>query len=217
VIAPWMIRNVTEFDKFVPISTNGATAIAGANCGSTYSGKWIGAWTFHCIHVAYGSFKDTSVTDPHYDEAEHVAPAQQYGLDYMADHASELPKVVAARVLRSFDFWDPFGSQIDYDDGDSGVRPWQEIGYVMFWVMIPFAVYGVVLLRRRKRPSWPMIAPVVVVVLASAALHGCTRFRSGAEPGIIVLASVGVVAVAASFKQRRDDARSPHTRSLPRH
>jgi 4-amino-4-deoxy-L-arabinose transferase-like glycosyltransferase len=217
VIAPWMIRNFSEFNRFVPISTNAATAIAGANCDTTYSGKWIGAWHLACIREAYGSFKDTSLADPHYDEADHFAPAQQYGLDYMADHASEVPKVVVARVLRSFDLWDPFGSQIDYDDGDAGVRPWQQIGYVMFWVMIPFGVYGVVLLRRRKRPSWPLIAPIVVVVVASAALHGCTRFRAGAEPGIIVLASVGIVAVATSLMNRSDGARSPHTRSPQLH
>ena len=208
-----MIRNLTEFNRFVPISTNGATAIAGANCDTTFSGKWIGAWHFDCTTEAYQSFKDTSLADPHYDETDHIAPAQQYGLDYMADHASEVPKVLAARVLRSFDLWDPFGSQIDYDDGDAGVRPWQQIGYVMFWVMVPFAVYGVVLLRRRKRPSWPMIAPVIVVAVASAALHGCTRFRAGAEPGIIVLASVGIAAVAVSLVSPRADGRSRRKRS----
>ena len=44
VITPWMIRNLNEFNRFVPISTNGATAIAGANCDTTYSGRWIGSW-----------------------------------------------------------------------------------------------------------------------------------------------------------------------------
>lgn len=87
----------------------------------------------------------------------------------------------------------------------------------MFWVMIPFGVYGVVLLRRRKRPSWPLIAPVLVVAVASAMLHGCTRFRAGAEPGIIVLASVGIVAVATSVMNRRAGARSPHTQSPQLH
>jgi 4-amino-4-deoxy-L-arabinose transferase-like glycosyltransferase len=217
VIAPWMIRNVSEFNRFVPISTNGATAIAGANCDTTFSGKWIGAWHLACIREAYGSFTDTSLSDPHYDETDHIAPAQQYGLDYMADHTSELPKVVAARVLRSFDLWDPLGSQIDYDDGDAGIRPWQQIGYVMFWVMIPFLVYGVVLLRRRKRPSWPMLAPIVVVAVASAVLHGCTRFRAGAEPGIIVLASVGIVALATTVMERRAGGQSPRTQSQQLH
>ena len=135
----------------------------------------------------------------------------------MADHVSELPKVMVARVLRSFDLWDPLGSQIDYDDGDAGVRPWQQIGYVMFWVMIPFGVYGVVLLRRRKRPSWPMLAPIVVVAVASAVLHGCTRFRAGAEPGIIVLASVGIVAVATTITNRRAGVQSPRTQSPQLH
>lgn len=215
VVAPWMIRNFAAFDRFVPISTNGATAIAGGNCDTTFSGRWIGAWHLECIREAYRSFDDTYLTDPDYNEVTGAAPAQRHGLEYMGDHKADVPLVVVARVMRSFNLWDPFDSQIDYDDGDAGVRPWQQIGYVMFFVMLPFAIYGGVRLRRRGRPVWPLLGPVVIVVVASAVLHGATRFRAGAEPAIIVLAATGIVGLVGAVRDpdRRD--RSSASESLP--
>ena len=49
VLVPWAIRNATTFDRFVPISTNDATVVAGANCGSTYHGVDMGGWNIKCI------------------------------------------------------------------------------------------------------------------------------------------------------------------------
>ena len=77
---------------------------------------------------AYASFQKTPLPLPHYNEAALVAPAQQYRFDYLSDHLSKVPKVLVALVLRSFDLWDPLGSQIDYDAGDAGIRPWLKIG-----------------------------------------------------------------------------------------
>jgi hypothetical protein len=49
VIAPWTVRNWTVFHQFVPISTNSASAIAGAKCPTTFYGSKIGSWDDACI------------------------------------------------------------------------------------------------------------------------------------------------------------------------
>src|SRR4051794_29520618 len=49
VVAPWTIRNAVQFDAFVPISTNDATVLAGANCPLTYHGVDLGGWNIKCI------------------------------------------------------------------------------------------------------------------------------------------------------------------------
>jgi hypothetical protein len=52
-------------------------------------------------------------------------------------------------------------------------------------------------MRRRRRRSWPLLVPALVVTIASAATYGQTRFRVPAEPTIVVLAAVAIAAVVA--------------------
>ena len=59
------------------------------------------------------------------------------------------------------------------------------------------------LLRHRHRVLAVLLAPVVLVTLSSAISYGFTRFRAGAEPAIVVLAAVAVVALAQRLAARR--------------
>jgi hypothetical protein len=65
----------------------------------------------------------------------------------------------------------------------------------MYWVLLPLAVVGVLVLVRRRVGVWPLLSPAVVVVITTALTYGQQRFRSGAEPAIVVLAAVTVAAV----------------------
>ncbi|HEX3453133.1 MAG TPA: hypothetical protein VHS03_00795, partial [Gaiellaceae bacterium] len=56
VLAPWTIRNADEFNRFVPLSTNDGSLLAGANCDSVYSGADIGLWDFFCSAVPVQHF-----------------------------------------------------------------------------------------------------------------------------------------------------------------
>ena len=44
VVVPWTLRNQATFHRFVPVSNNLGTAVAGANCALTYSGPSLGSW-----------------------------------------------------------------------------------------------------------------------------------------------------------------------------
>ena len=48
VLAPWMIRNATTFEKFVPLSTNGNEVMVYANCATAYNGPFVGYWDYQC-------------------------------------------------------------------------------------------------------------------------------------------------------------------------
>ena len=73
----------------------------------------------------------------------------------------------------------------------------------MFLVLLPLSVIGAVLLWRARRPWWPLVAPVAVVVLTSAISYGNQRFRMLAEPGFLVLAAVTIVVAGAAVDRRR--------------
>jgi hypothetical protein len=60
---------------------------------------------------------------------------------------------------------------------------------------VALAVYGIVVMRRRRSVLWPLLVPVVIVTIASAVTYGQTRFRVPAEPSLVVLAAVGLAAL----------------------
>ena len=78
---------------------------------------------------------------------------------------------------------------------------------VAYWTLIPFAIAGAVLLRRRGRPLLILLAPVVLVTLVAIATYGVTRFRFAAEPSLVVLGAVAVDALRSRGRAARRRAR----------
>jgi len=185
VVTPWIVRNAVVFDRFIPISNNSGTLLAGANCDGTYDGDDRGLWHFACV---------TAVDTTGVDEAEMADRLRESGLDYARDHLSEVPGVMTVRVLRTFGLYEPT-QQIEWDELEGRDAGWQTVGHRMFLVLLPFAVAGTVLLWRARRPVWPLLAPVVAVVLTSAFSYGNQRFRILAEPGMLILAAVPLAAL----------------------
>ena len=186
VIAPWIGRNLVTFDRVIPISNNSGTLVAGANCDRSYNGQYLGLWRFECV-------TDIDVTG--LDEPETADRFREVGVDYAREHLGEVPKVVTARVLRTFGLYEP-KEQIDWESFEGRSARWQTIGHRMFLVLVPFAVGGAVVLIRTRRAVWPLVGPVVIVVVTTAISYGNQRFRILAEPGILVLAAVAAVAAA---------------------
>lgn len=182
VLAPWLARNWITFDQPTGISTNEGGLFAGANCHSAYYTPLIGTWA--CFPV----------NDPAWGENEAVISGhlRKRAFDYASDHAGRVPAVVGVRVLRVWDLWDPEdASHLEASIADRHIRA-QQAAMISLYVLIPFAVAGAVILRRRGDPLRILIVPIVFVVLVAALSYGSTRFRVAAEPAIVVLASVGL-------------------------
>jgi hypothetical protein len=208
VIAPWTIRNAVKFHTFVPVSNNAGTLVDGANCDATYGGPQIGLWreTFTLSGTRSGSqaaadtaklpqaqacFEGFDIADPHFDEASAANTDTRAGVDYARAHLGKLPKVASVRVLRTWGLYAP-RQQVDFESLEGRPRAWQMRGTVMYWVLLPFAVAGAVLLRRRRRLVWPLLATAVTVTLVAASTYGQQRFRIAAEPALLVLAAVAL-------------------------
>jgi hypothetical protein len=189
VLAPWTIRNLTTFDKPFLISTNSQAIWAGANCHQTYYTDQIGAWVFRC----YGP-------RPAGDESEQAVVYRDRGLRYLRDHTGRLPVVVAARLGRLWDVYRPW-TQGTFFSATEGRQPrathW---GLVVYWILLPLAFAGAVLLRRRGRDLWILLAPVAMVTLVGLTTYGTTRFRMAAEPSIVLLAAVSLDAAVARMR-----------------
>jgi len=179
VTSPWLVANLTRFDQPVLFSTNDGLTLCGANMERTYYGSGTGLWALDC--ATYPVPKgDRSVTSN---------ALRTDGLRYIRDHLGRLPVVVAARIGRVWSIYAP-GQMADYNQNEG--RPvWASwVAFASFWVLVPFAVWGGVLLRRRKMPITPLVAQFVIVTLTAAAIYGLVRFRVPAEVSLVVLAAV---------------------------
>ena len=217
VVIPWTIRNQSTFHSFVAVSNNLGTALAGANCGPTYSGESLGSWrsTFGAGDALAGQcFTGFNGRQPHFNEATASAAARTKGLDFMSDHVSSLPKVVTARLLRTFGLFRP-DQQINLEALEGRPEGWERAGTWFDWVLYPFAVGGLMLLIRRRAPVWPLIAGVLSVIASTLVTYGNQRFRIGAEPAIIIGAASGVVALARRVRRVRRVSSTGVVRTSP--
>jgi 4-amino-4-deoxy-L-arabinose transferase-like glycosyltransferase len=184
VIAPWLARNWITFDQPTAISTNEGGLLAGANCHSAYYTQLIGTWAcFPHNDLAWG--ENEAVISDH---------LRSRALHYVGDHAGRVPAVVGVRVLRVWDLWSPrSASAFEARIADRHIDA-QRAAVASLYLLVPFAVAGAVVLRRRREPLGILIAPIVFVTLVAALSYGSTRFRVAAEPSIVVLGSVGLAA-----------------------
>jgi 4-amino-4-deoxy-L-arabinose transferase-like glycosyltransferase len=188
VLAPWMIRNASTFDRFVPISTNDATVAAGANCDLTYHGVDLGGWNIGCISKR--SERDESVQ---------AAKWRREGIDYAKDNVGRLPVVAAVRFLRVWDFWQP-RRQVEFAEGRQ--KRVEQAGVAMYFLLLPLAVIGFLALRDGWT-RWILAAPFVVVSITVITGYGVPRLRHAAEIPLVVLAGVAIPKLLARFQQRR--------------
>jgi 4-amino-4-deoxy-L-arabinose transferase-like glycosyltransferase len=196
VVVPWWLRNQSVMGNPMVASTNSSTTLAGANCDATYSFPSIGLWDFGCVGAA--RFNQLG-------EVKFAEVARSDGLHYAAHHLTRLPVVVAARVLRGFGLWDPV-AQAHVEQVESRWFPWQLAGWAVYIVLVPFAVFGLVLIARRRRlPRWPLFAPIVTAVFVLATSLGSQRFRLPAEPVLIVAAVVGMSEGWRKIRSRAPD------------
>jgi hypothetical protein len=194
VCLPWSVRNSLEFDRPTLITTGDGSVIAGSNLPSTYYGRLLGDWDFA------GLYQTPAGRHPDRNEAVQSDRWRSEGVDYARAHASRLPVVLGARVLRTWDLY-PFSPAARAEYGSSyynHVHALEYLGQVMLWIVVVLALLGALGLRRAGKPLWPFAAMVVLVTLVSMLGHGDPRYRHAADVALVALAGVG----AAGMKGR---------------
>ncbi|HEY3020952.1 MAG TPA: glycosyltransferase family 39 protein [Solirubrobacteraceae bacterium] len=196
VLAPWLVRCWIVFDQPVLIATNVGGLLAGANCDRTYAGPLLGQWDLACLPPPR-----------HANEAREAARLRAIGLRYARDHAGRLPAVLGARLGRSFEaFRVRQQAQMEAFYEGRNLRA-EQAGVAMYYALLVLGAIGVVVLRRRGGP-WPLlVAPFALVAFVSLTAYGFTRFRVAAEPGLVVLAAVGLAASVERARAARQRAR----------
>ncbi len=185
VVSPWVGRNLASFRDPTFVSTGEGPVLLGANCPQAYSGPGLGSWSLPCS-LSVPPAKDQSVESARQTDA---------GLHYLERHASRLPIVAAARVGRVWDLYEPL-QMVDIDVNEGRPVPASFAGLLSYYLLLPFAVAGVFVLRRRSAKVWPLLVVAVAVTVIAALSYGQVRFRAEFEVALVVLAGAGIVAAA---------------------
>lgn len=199
VIGPWVGRNLVTFKDPTYISTGDGNALLGANCADTYQGPDLGSWSIYCAVSVSGS-----------DESVQSARAQHRAVQYAEHHSARLPEVILARIGRVWDFYQPIAmAQADVNEGRP--VPASLAGLAVYYLLLPFAVAGIVIFRRRGIRQWFLLVPAGVVTVVSVAVYGLVRFRAPFEVCLVVLAAPPLVLLAQAVRRRLAGARSGPT------
>jgi len=194
VVMPWVGYNLARFEKPTFISTNDGFALLAGNCNRTYHGDLLAFTDIGCVPSPRG---DQSVANAH---------NRSLAFAFIGDHLDRFPVVALARAAR---MWSVFrvDQTAGFNAGEGRPRWATYAATAMLYALVPFAVFGGWWLRRRKIAIWPLVAPLVIVTVSIALwTGGIPRYRAPAEPSIIVLAAVGVVALVGRARRESDPA-----------
>lgn len=200
VLTPWVVRNNTgdKFEEPVMLTTSLGTTMAGGACDPAFSQPLYGykdsrsCIYAHTIRLGRGGL----------DRSQIESEMRSRSFEYIGDHLDQYPLVLLAREGRAFSLYRPTQQLELYADWtNSPIWP-MRIWLAMYWLMLPFAAYGIVQLRRLGRPVFPLLAPVFGVVVTIALTWGNIRYRAAAEPALVLLASVALVSLARRYLSR---------------
>ncbi len=198
VLAPWTIRNAVTFGRFVPVSNNLGSVLRGANCDLAYNGQFKGLWV---TNVGAGA---ASTVDPSgacfsgfpirrgVNEAGAAAELRANGVSYLRQHAGEVPAVVAARLGRTVGLY-RFDQQAGFAAVEGRDPTRERRGTRAFQFLAVIGLAGLAAGGWRRRERLLPLAVLGAVLVTVAVTYGNPRFRSTAEPAVVVLAAVAMV------------------------
>jgi 4-amino-4-deoxy-L-arabinose transferase-like glycosyltransferase len=186
LLAPWTIHNLGRFEEPVAVSTNfGGTLLAGNCPPTTYGGELMGSFDAMCV-FRHG------MQNPGLDASQADIQTRRTALNNMRDNVDRLPATILARYGRVLGVFHP-KQTVDIDADWFGSATWPVWVWVTsFWLLVPLAAYGSLLLRRSRRFQWPLVAPVIIVLLVVTVVGGDPRYHTMADLGLVVLAAVAL-------------------------
>ena len=195
LVGPWVGFNMARFAKPTFISNGLGVTLASANCPATYNGVNAGYWSYQCALATPGlePLQDQSVSD---------SIARRHALKFVGAHLGELPRVEFDREGRAFGFFRPT-QQIQLDSLiETRPRHWAEVGLGTYYLLVVLSIPGIVSLRRRRVPVYPLLAVGLDVVISVAITFGQTRYRIAFEVALVLMAAVGIDASVRAIASR---------------
>ncbi|MEM7681050.1 MAG: glycosyltransferase family 39 protein [Planctomycetota bacterium] len=185
-IAPWFARNAVVMDK-ATFSTVAGRTFWGAHNDQTFTdptlmGDWVPTSTLP------GS------ADLPRDEVAHDGAAMQAGVAAVSRHRAKLPEMTLRKVGRALN---PVRATPN--------RLVRIVFSASGLIVLPLAVVGVILARRRRESTAMVVVAVPLIAFAMTTLlfYGSPRFRDAAAPAYALLAALPLAALVERAVARR--------------
>jgi 4-amino-4-deoxy-L-arabinose transferase-like glycosyltransferase len=193
LVGPWVGYNLSRFEEPVFLSTGFEVTLLSASCHNTYYGPYIGYWTQDCPKAVRGRIP----TDRPLDESQKAKYFRTAALRFIDHHRGRLPVVTLARWGRITHLFRPW-QQASLDWFPEG-RPLgvARAGLFSWYALAPAALAGVLVLRRRRIPDFPVVAPLAIVLFTVTVTFAQVRYRAAAESAFVLLAAVAIDALLA--------------------
>ncbi len=206
MIAPWVIYNHGRFVHPVYLSAGLEITMAVANCDSTYdikSGNFA-YWDYYCQFPIDRAAERRGLDSG--EESERSLYMRQAVQHFVSEHKLKLPVVLAARLGRLTGLYRVEAQRVADVAVEGRPAAVATTASVQYLLLAPFGLGGVLVLRRRRRQLYPLLALVGTVVISTLLTWPNTRYRAPAEPAICILAAVAIVALVG--RVRRIEQRS---------
>ena len=186
VVGPWLARNAVVMGK-----PGICTIVGGYTFWGAYNPRVADDPDLKGLWVA----TSTIVDEEHPlsgTEVEREAMAWEYGQAFIRAHPEKLFAMKLHALLR-----------VVWAYQEAGNRT-ADLAFRAGWIVsLPFVALGLLRLARRvPLETLHLLTPIAAVVATSVVFYGCSRFRDGAAPVLIVFAAAGVAAVCERFLQR---------------
>jgi hypothetical protein len=200
-LTPWTIRNASVFDRVVPVSTEGGYTLAGAFNAEPKRYPYI--WS-----VPVSDLQRTFKADPDGNEAQIGSKMTSLALTFMGDHPGVVVKTLLWNTLHMAGLPGP-GLERWGAPYESYPRGLAVASVYAFWVLALLAIAGAFTAAARRAPLALWGFPLAIF-LSTVALIGTERNRAPADPFLILLGSLAIV--AALERQGRVALSLPETR-----
>ena len=206
VISPWILHNLTRFERPVFLSYGAAGVLPQANCDQTYDGPLLGYWSGKCAFPSAAEVPEVADPNPDMevvvqqgldwigdgDESVVADIGLHRGLDYIQERPGRAAVVSAARVGRIWGVYRP-GQSITLDTVVEGRgRAVATTGLILYYELLALGIAGLVVLRRRGVPILPFVSLALLVTVTAAIAIGITRYRFPVDLGLVILAGVSL-------------------------
>lgn len=175
-LLPWSFRNLLHYGRWAPISTN-----AGITFYSSYrppEGKLFGLIT---------QDETTRYAASHFQsELDQSDFLFREAWRFIKENPGQLPRL---ELLKLGFLWVPLDWEI------FGKRVFN----VSYGFLLPFILWGMVVLLKRFRDFWILYLPIFYLHLVSLVFQGSPRYRLPFEPFLIVFSAAGVVHFLSLF------------------
>ena len=187
VLAPWVGYNRSRFEEPVYLTTNFGRTMAAAKCDGGTAGRFVGAQSYDCLREI-----DRAKVKPWMDESQVDDAYRAEAETYVKEHPGRTFVGIAASWGRIFGVFRST-QELSYTSTEKikGITPaW--MATISFYVLFAFSIYGVILLRRKRVPVYPLLVFWVMILFSVTLTFAQQRYRAIGEPTLVLLTAVAL-------------------------